>query len=89
MDRGRSGPDSGSTRAALAGQHSNFHCPNYWVNMPAAQDAAILAQVGHFRFGAVGQIYVGAERLGATLQRQVNPRPGRGRQCPRDRPSLQ
>lgn len=31
-----------------------------WVNMSAAQKTAILAQVGHFYFGAVGQYYVGA-----------------------------
>lgn len=30
-----------------------------WVNIPAAQKAAILAQVGHFYFGAVGQFYLG------------------------------
>jgi hypothetical protein len=28
--------------------------------MSAAQKTAILAQVGHFYFGAVGQFYVGA-----------------------------
>ena len=31
--------------------------------MSAAQKAAILAQVGHFYFGAVGQFYVGANTL--------------------------
>lgn len=30
--------------------------------MSAAQKTAILAQVGHFYFGAVGQFYVGANR---------------------------
>jgi hypothetical protein len=30
--------------------------------MSAAQKTAILAQVGHFYFGAVGQFYVGANK---------------------------
>ena len=37
--------------------------------MSAAQKTAILAQVGHFYFGAVGQFYVGAN----TLLRQQYP----------------
>jgi hypothetical protein len=36
--------------------------------MPAAQKTAILAQVGHFYFGAVGQYYVGA-----NIRSQVMP----------------
>jgi hypothetical protein len=31
-----------------------------WVNIDGSQKAAILAQVGHFYFGAVGQYYSGA-----------------------------
>jgi hypothetical protein len=40
--------------------------------MSAAQKTAILAQVGHFYFGAVGQYYVGAniyrDKLGLRLE---------------------
>jgi hypothetical protein len=31
-----------------------------WVNIGGTEKAAILAQVGHFYFGAVGQYYFGA-----------------------------
>jgi len=31
-----------------------------WVNISAVQKTAILTQVGHFYFGAVGQYYLGA-----------------------------
>jgi hypothetical protein len=34
--------------------------------MSAAQKTAILAQVGHFYFGAVGQFYIGANTYGRT-----------------------
>jgi hypothetical protein len=38
-----------------------------WVNISAAQKAAILAQVGHFYFGVVGQYYFGVNKgVGAT-----------------------
>ena len=35
--------------------------------MSAAQKTAILAQVGHFYFGAVGQYYVGANTIAVDL----------------------
>jgi hypothetical protein len=31
-----------------------------WVNIDGTEKAVILAQVGHFYFGAVGQYYIGA-----------------------------
>lgn len=40
--------------------------------MSAAQKTAILAQVGHFYFGAVGQFYVGANSDRRMLARQVS-----------------
>ena len=36
--------------------------------MSAAQKTAILAQVGHFYFGAVGQFYVGANTSAETTK---------------------
>ena len=39
--------------------------------MSAAQKTAILAQVGHFYFGAVGQFYVGANMKSGVWGRTV------------------
>ena len=38
--------------------------------MSAAQKTAILAQVGHFYFGAVGQFYVGANSQAGEVERE-------------------
>jgi hypothetical protein len=42
-----------------------------WVNISSPEMAAILAQVGHFYFGAVGQFYIGANTFEAEAEMEI------------------
>jgi hypothetical protein len=60
--------------------------------MSAAQKTAILAQVGHFYFGAVGQFYVGVNnylRIGDRGDPALVPRVIAHRSRIRQRPAVQ
>ena len=45
-----------------------------WVNIRSPEMAAILPQVGHFYFGAVGQYYFGVNTCGSIPHSMVSPR---------------